>query len=121
MSTTPHHRPEHRRTPRRRTAVVSATVALTGALVLAGTGTAGATEATEATAATDLPSVSGAQSQVSGAVEDSAEYGGYVVGSVQEFFRLPADQAVAGSGAAGALALCLLLPDPPVPDGTCVI
>jgi hypothetical protein len=40
---------------------------------------------------------------------------------VQEFFRLPVDQAVAGSIAAGALALCLLLPTPPVPDGTCVI
>ncbi len=68
--------------------------------------------------AADLPSSSDVQSQVNGTVEDSVEYGGYVVGSVGAFFQLPVDQAVFGSAAAGALALCLVLP---TPDGTCVI
>lgn len=60
-----------------------------------------------ASAAPDLP-----------AVTDSIEYSGYVVDSVDAFFRLPPADAVAGSAVAGSLALCLLLPGP---DNTCVI
>lgn len=100
MTTTPRHR---------RLATVALATAFTGALAVTTAGTAGAT---------DLPSSSEVQSQVSGAVEDSVEYGGYVAGSVDGFFRLPVDQAIFGSAAAGALALCLILP---TPDGTCVI
>lgn len=97
--------------PRTRRPLTSAalTVSLAGALALTTAGTAVAAE---------LPSSPGVQSQVSGAVADSVDYGGYVAGSVQAFFRLPVDQAVFGSAAAGVLALCLILP---TPDGTCVI
>ena len=100
--------------PRTRRPLTSAalTVSLTGALALTTAGTAGAAESA------GLPSSSGVQSQVNGAVADSVEYGGYVAGSVDAFFRLPVDQAIYGSAAAGALALCLVLPSP---DGTCVI
>ena len=109
MFTTSHHRPTHRRTRRPRTAAVSTAAALAGALALAGAGTAGAD---------DLPSSSDLQSQVNGGVEDSVEYSGYVAGSVGAFFQLPVDQAVFGSAAAGALALCLVLP---TADGNCTI
>lgn len=66
----------------------------------------------------ELPTGSDLQNHTSTVVDDSLEYGGYVVGSVQEFFRLPLDQAVFGSAVAGSLALCLILP---TPDGTCVV
>lgn len=105
-------------TPRRRRfTIIALSAAVTGALALTTAATAGAGTA----GAAELPSSAEAQSQVNGAVADSVEYGGYVAGSVDAFFRLPVDQAVFGSAAAGAIALCLLLPAPPVPDGTCVI
>ena len=100
--------------PRTRRPLTSAalTVSLTGApgvLAVTTAGTAGAA---------DLPSSSEVQTQANGAVEDSVEYGGHVAGSVGAFLRLPVEQAIYGSAAAGALALCLVLPSP---DGTCVI
>jgi hypothetical protein len=81
-------------------------VALATGLLVAGTG-AGTASAQE------LPT-----DQVQGAAEDSAEYAGYVAGSVEAFFQLPPDEAVGGSAVAGSAALCLLLP---TPDDTCVI
>lgn len=100
MTTSPRHR---------RLTTAALATAVVGTLALTTAGTAGAAE---------LPSSSEVQSQVNGAVEDSVEYGGYVAGSVGAFFQLPVDQAIYGSAAAGALALCLVLP---TPDGNCVI
>ncbi|MGO1274541.1 hypothetical protein [Corynebacterium variabile] len=94
---------------RRRLTTTALATGLTGVLAVTTAGTAGAA---------DLPSSSEVQSQVNGAVEDSVEYGGYVAGSVGAFFRLPVEQAIYGSAAAGALALCLVLPSS---DGNCVI
>lgn len=104
MVTTSHHRQGHQHATRHRAAVVA-----TGALALAGAGAgAGAANAAELPSSADVPSQ----------VNDSAEYGGYVAGSVEAFFQLPPDQAILGSAAAGSTALCLILP---TSDDTCVI